>query len=95
MKVSEITVEKFRTYAKADDEDPDILKDFLDGAISYVKDYAHLTDEEMDASHAIAICVLAVGTDMYDNRQVQVGANNSHLNELVDSTLFIYSRNLL
>lgn len=49
MKVSEITVEKFRTYAKADDEDPDILKDFLDGAISYVKDYAHLTDEEMDA----------------------------------------------
>lgn len=94
MKVSDITAETLQEYLKTDD-DTTTLQLFLDGAVSYVKDYAGLTDTQMDASADIAICVLAVASDMYDQRQTQVGVNNSYINRLVDSMLFMHSRNLL
>jgi hypothetical protein len=94
VKVSEITTETLREYLKTD-EDSASLQLFLDGAKSYVAGYAGLDDEQMDGSDDIALCVLAVASDMYDQRQTQVGVNNSYINRLVDSMLFMHSRNLL
>lgn len=92
MKVSELTTGALQEYLHAEDDN---LQLFLDGAISYVKNYAGLTDEQMDEAPEITLCVLAVASDMYDNRQTQVGVNNSYLNKLVDSMLGMHSRNLL
>ena len=94
MKVSDLKVETLQVYLKTDEE-PEALKLFLDSAKSYVKDYAGLTDEQLDASDNIAICVLAVASDMYDQRQTQVTGTNYNLNKLVDSMLTMHSRNLL
>lgn len=94
MKVSEITTDTLQEYLKTD-EDSASLQLFLDGAKSYVSEYAGLDEEQMDVSDDIALCVLAVASDMYDQRQTQVGVNNSYINRLVDSMLFMHSRNLL
>lgn len=94
MKVSDLTVETLQGYLKTDEE-PEALKLFLDSAKSYVKDYAGLTDEQLDVSDNIAICVLAVASDMYDQRQTQVTGTSYNLNKLVDSMLTMHSRNLL
>ena len=94
MKVSDLTVETLQGYLKTDEE-PEAPQLFLDSAKSYVKDYAGLTDEQLDASDNIAICVLAVASDMYDQRQTQVTGTNYNLNKLVDSMLTMHSRNLL
>lgn len=94
MKVSELTTTSLQDYLRTD-ETAATLDPFLEGAISYVKQYAGLTDEQMDEGDDIAMCVLAVASDMYDQRQTQVSVNNSYINRLVDSMLFMHSRNLL
>lgn len=94
MKVSEITTEVFAEYARTEDTEA-VLKMFLDAAKSYVRDYAGLSDEDMDRSDDIAICVLAVASDMYDQRQTQVTGVNYNINRLIDSMLFVHSKNLL
>lgn len=93
MKVSELTTETLAEYLRLDDDTG--LQMFLDAAKSYVKSYAGLTDEDMDKDDEIAICVLAVASDMFDQRQTQVGVNNSYINRLVDSMLAMHSKNLL
>lgn len=93
MKVSELTTSTLQEYLHTEDEN---LQLYLDGAISFVKNYAGLTAEQMDAAPEIALCVLTVASDMYDNRQMQVDArNNSYLNKLVESMLGMHSYNLL
>ncbi len=94
MKVSELTTDTLLEYLKADEE-ADNLDLYLESAISFVKQYAGLNDDQMDEGDDIAMCVLAVASDMYDQRQTQVGVNNSYINRLVDSMLTMHSRNLL
>ena len=94
MKVSELTVDDFKEYARVDDDDATCQR-YLDGAISFVKAYAGLDDDGMDNGDEIAICVMAVASDMYDQRQTQVGVNNSYINKLVQSMLCMHSTNLL
>ena len=91
MKVSEISVSTLAEYLRVDDTDG--LQMYLDGAIAFVKGYAGLTDDELDAYPEIAICVLAVASDMYDNRQMTV--ERDKLNPVAADTLDMHSFNLI
>lgn len=94
MKVSELTVEVLRDYLKVDSDEN--VQMYLEAAISYVKQYAGFKDDAaMNQTDDVAMCVLAVASDMFDQRQTQVGVNNSYINRLVDSMLFMHSTNLL
>lgn len=94
MKVSELSAQTLRDYLHVDSDEN--VSMYLEGAISYVKQYAGFeSDDEMNATDDVAICVLAVASDMFDQRQTQVGVNNSYINRLVDSMLFMHSKNLL
>ena len=96
MKVSEITIDDIANHVRADEPEDPILPVIHKAAISYVRSYTGLSDEEMDAHEDLTLAVLIIASDMYDNRQMQVDArNNSYLNKLVESTLGMHSRNLL
>ena len=92
MKVSELTSSYLADYLKAEEDNLDL---YLDAAKAYVKGYVGLDDDAIDEHEDITIAVLAVAADMYDNRNVQVGIQNSYLNKMLQSLLFIHSTNLL
>ena len=94
MKVSEITGNDVIKYARMDTSGEDISPEaLLSAAKGYVKSYAGLTDEEMDRYEEISIAVLALCSDMYDNRQLH--AENNKINRVVDSIIGMHSRNIL
>lgn len=94
MKISELTVNDLADYLKCDDE-PAELSMFLDAAKSYVKGYTGQTIEALDAFDEPAIAVLTVAADLYDNRNMQVGIQNSYINKTLQSLLCMHSVNLL
>lgn len=93
MKVSEITLNNLADYLRVDETDG--LQMFLDAAISHVKGYTGLTEDELDKHDNIAIVVLAIASDYYDQRQTQVNVNNSYINKTIDAALFMHSTNFL
>lgn len=94
MKVSEIKADDVVKYARMDASGEDISPEaLLSAAKSYVKSYTGLTDEQMDEHEEISIAVLALCSDMYDNRQMHT--DNDKANRVVDSIIGMHSRNLL
>ena len=94
MKVSEIKADDVVKYARMDASGEDISPEvLLSTAKNYVKSYAGLTDEQMDEHEEISIAVLALCSDMYDNRQMH--ADNDKINRLIDAIVGMHSRNLL
>ena len=94
MKVSEITDNDVIKYARMDTSGEDISPEaLLSAAKSYVKSYAGLTDEQMDEHEEISIAVLALCSDMYDNRQMRT--ENDKINRVVESIVGMHSRNIL
>lgn len=94
MKPSEITPYEVIKYARMDDMDADLSPEaLLAAAKAFVKSYTGLTDEELDKHEEISIAILALCTDMYDNRQSTV--ENDKVNRVVETILGLHSVNLL
>lgn len=96
MKVSEITLESIIEYVRLDEPD-ETEKTLLDAikaaAVSYALSYTGLDATVLDEHEDITIAVLALISDMYDNRSVSVKENG--VNRIVESILGMHSVNLL
>jgi hypothetical protein len=95
MKVSEITECAIAKYLRLGrgEYDESQLTMMLDAAKAFVKSYTGLGDDEIDEHEDIAIVILVLCQDMYDNRTLYVDKNN--LNRVVDTILGMHSVNLL
>lgn len=93
MKVSEITTSDLANYIKVDQSEETGLQVFLDSAKAYIKSYTGLNDEEVDTHPDLVPVVFILVADAYDNREYTV--KNSNVNKVVQSTLDMYSTNLL
>ncbi len=94
MKVSELTEEDVIRYTRMENAEEDISPAaLLAAAKAYVRSYTGLTDEEIDGHEEISIAVLALCSDLYDNRQL--AAENDKINRVVSSILGMHAVNLL
>ena len=93
MKVSEITTDDIANHVRADEPEDPIIGVIHKAAISYVRSYTGLSDEEMDAHEDLTLAVLIIASDMYDNRGATVKEANS--NKTLECILGMYSKNLL
>lgn len=62
-------------------------------AIAYCVGYTGLANEELDNHEDITIAVLALISDMWDNRSMTV--DRANINRVVDTILGMYCINLL
>lgn len=96
MKVSQINKEAIRGYIREYELDAcedDTLQTMQKAAVEYVKSYTGLTESELDEHEDITVAVLAIISDMWDNRQMYVDRSNT--NRIVESILGMYAVNLL
>lgn len=94
MKVSEITIDTLKNYIRIDTGDDDLLLAAeLAGIKSYIKGYTGLDDVGMDSTEDFPLAVLALCSELYDNRQFTV--DKSTVNPIIKSILDMYSINLL
>lgn len=91
MKVSEITVDFLKEYIRTDDDAG--IDAFLDSAKAYIRRYTGMTDAQIDEHDDIVPVVCVLVADAYDNRQYT--SKNNYVNKVVQSTLDMYSTNLL
>ncbi|MGL6197817.1 MAG: head-tail connector protein [Lachnospiraceae bacterium] len=76
------------------DADKNLLAAMQISAVEHAKGYAGLTDAEIDKHEDITIAVLALISDMWDNRQTTITGTRS-VNRLVENILSMHSTNLL
>lgn len=98
MKVSELNLSLICEYCRIIEEDlTDIEKTALEAmqkaAVSYCVGYTALTETQLDEHEDITIAVLALISDMYDNRLRYV--DKSNVNRTVETILNMYCYNLL
>lgn len=93
MKISLLTDELIIKYCNAYDDDIDLLTLIKDSALAYIKGRTGLDDITIDTYEDITLALLALISDMYDNRSIQV--DKDKVNPIVDSILFMHSTNLL
>lgn len=94
MKPSEITAETVIRYARieegASDVEPELL---LSAAKAFAAGYTGLDETGMDAYEDISIAILALCSDMYDNRQTTV--DRANLNRTVQAILDLHVLNFV
>lgn len=100
MKMSEITLFEVLNFLKLDDRDIDegertLLGAYLSAAKDYVKSYTGLTDEACDKHETLAIAVLILCSDMYENRTKTLSSSVSAPNKTLDAMLGFYAENLI
>lgn len=89
MKVSEITLDTVRGYARMDGRGEDVSpKLLLEAAKAFVRGYTGMTDEQIDQHEDLTAAVLMLCTDLYDNRQLTVDAPRA--NWLAEAILSLY-----
>ena len=98
MKTSEIGLTELCDTCRIDmayltDEDGRYLEIAKSAAIGYVQSYTGLSLEELDTHEDIAIAVLVLVSDMFDNRSMTV--DKSNVNRVVDTILGMHCVNLL
>jgi len=95
MKVSEITIQDVARYLRIDDDadETTALQPILDAAIDYVKATTALTIEELDEHSDIAVAVMVLCQDMYDNRAMYVDKGNA--NRVVTAILHMHRQNFV
>ena len=95
MKVSEVTIDDLISYCNAYDDDT-TKKDMeiiLNGVKSYIKSYTGLTLDRIDEIEDLTLALLAICSDMFDNRNFTV--ENDKVNKLYKSILDMHSVNYL
>lgn len=96
MKISEVTADDLRVYAREYNTDPETLMQFeknLKIAKAFIKSYTGLTDEQMDEHEDLVAVLLTLSNEMYDNRTFTVETDK--LNPFVKTVLDMHSVNLL
>ena len=98
MKTSEIQLSDICRQIRTEEEyldEGDIfhLEMLKQAAMSYVRGYTGLTDEQIDSHEDITAAVLVLISDMYDNRQMNV--DRANVNRVVDTILGMYCENLV
>ncbi len=93
MKISSITTDFFKEYARIDYDDIQIQL-FLDSAKAYIKSYTGITDDlVLDSKEDLTTVYLALTSELYDNRTFTMDKNS--VNKILDSILSMYCINLL
>lgn len=92
MKVSEVNPAVARDYLRLEDNEPS-LEVICAAARSFIRAYTGLTDAQMDEHDDLAVAMLVLCADMYDNRQMAV--QNDKVNPVIERILSAHSANLL
>lgn len=95
-KVSEVTSTDLAEYLRVGevtDSEEGFLNTIIGAATAYMCKYTGLTAEQLDESSDLAIALLVLAQDMYDNRALYVDSANVNL--AVQSILDMHSVNLL
>lgn len=92
MKVSEVTAMEIRDYLRLEEEEP-LLDTLKASAKGFIRAYTGLTEEQMDEHEDLAIALLVLCADMYDNRQMTM--QNDKVNPVIERVLAAHSVNLL
>ena len=98
MKVSELTLDVLKEYLRLDEveeAEQGLLETIKVAAVQYASSYTGLLREELDKYEDITIAVMALISDMYDNRVVSTPGKYSSTNRIVESILAMHSVNLL
>ena len=95
MKISELTAETVKQYARVRTNDDDA---FIEGIImpaakAYILSYTGLTATELDAHEELTLADLALCVHYYDNRDTM--ADNDKTNVIVENILGMFSKNLV
>lgn len=95
MKLSEVTLENMKQYARIDDESEDtIIEDIImPAALDHIYRYTGQSIPALDAYEDMPIAFLALCSFLYDNRSMTT--QNDKANRVVESFLDKYSVNLL
>ena len=90
MKVSEITPKIVADYVK-DSETP-LMQSYIDAAISFIKNYTSLSEDDINEHDDFYIVVLILCEDMHDNKTLYPDKGN--LNKVVETILDMHRNNL-
>lgn len=94
MKYGEITIDTVKEYLRIDDNSEDnILKVILMSSKLMIKGYTGLSMDQLDQHEDLAIVVLVLCAELYDNRQFT--ADKSNISPAVKIILDLYCINLL
>lgn len=98
MKISEITQDVILNHIREvednlDNADKKNIEAMKTAAVAYCTGHTGLSEEELDLHEDITVAVLAVISDMWDNRSLTI--DRAALNPLVDNILGLHSVNLL
>ncbi len=98
MKISELTLETIANHLREmpdnlDENDKSLIEAMLTASIDYCKGFTGLTAEELDSFEDTTIAVLALVSDMWDNRSMTVDKANT--NRVVDTILSMHCTNLV
>lgn len=98
MKVSDITTTDLAAHLRLDSADDALLRPMLAAARDYVRGETGLTDAEIDEHEELAIAVMVIVQDLYDNRaytDTNSGQSGPHANLVVSSILGHHRVNLV
>lgn len=93
MRFSEIKEADAIRFAKLEGSDISFVEPFLSAAKGFVKSYTGLKDHELDQYAELAVAVLVIFTDMYDNRSMT--AEQAAENRTAKAILEMHCRNLV
>jgi hypothetical protein len=96
LKISEVTVQDLKEYAREDNNEPEIIKAFtniLVGVKAYINGQTGLTFEQMDTKEDLTMVLFVLANEMYENRQYTV--QNDKVSVIIKSILDQYCVNLL
>lgn len=98
MKVSELTLPLIAQHLNEAEEslqesDKQLIETMREAAVKFCADYTGIAKEELDNHEDITVAVLALISDMYDNRQTTV--DRASPNRIVYTILDMHSVNLL
>ncbi len=97
MKLSEIDVPFVKEYLRQDGvEDDKLIGAILEGAKDYIIKYTGQSLEQLEESQDLAIAVLVLVAEFYDNRTISVNERiNLRINRMLESLIGRHSVNLI
>jgi len=94
LKISEVTIQSLKDYAKVDYNDDDALFSIILAAVkAHILSYTGLSSDNADLKEDLTIALFVLANEMYENRQFTV--QNDKINTVIKSILDSHCINLL
>lgn len=94
MKISEVTIQDIKDYARIDyDDDDTLINAIIIAAKAYIRGQTGLTAEAMDAKEDLTVAFLVMCHEMYSSRSYTVQYDK--VNKVIQSIIDMYAINLL